>query len=360
MRTPACRAIGASGLAMTMPLKVIFMGSDPLVLPLLDWLAGEGSALASIAAVYTQPDRPAGRGQKTEAGLIKQWAATRGVLVRQPGKLTPDECDWLAAQQADVALVLAYGHILKDEFIATPRFGTLNLHASILPRYRGASPIQTAIAQGEAETGITLMRIVRKLDAGPMADAARVPIASLDTALEVERKLAAACVPLLARALPRLRGGTLTFAPQDEARATYCRRLVKEDGRLDFAAPAKTLAARINGLFPWPGCAVETGGVPVKLGLADVATRSDRDATVSEGSFVRPAGEVVGADRDGLLIATGDGILRLRKLQRPGGRMLSAAEFLRGFAVPTGTRLPSAPMPALISSQPFPRDFHGA
>ena len=123
MRTPACRAIGASGLAMTMPLKVIFMGSDPLVLPLLDWLAGEGSALASIAAVYTQPDRPAGRGQKTEAGPIKQWAATRGVLVRQPEKLTPDECDWLAAQQADVALVLAYGHILKDEFIATPRFG---------------------------------------------------------------------------------------------------------------------------------------------------------------------------------------------------------------------------------------------
>lgn len=326
------------------------MGSDPIALPLLDWLAGEGCALASVAAVYTQPDRPAGRGQKIEAGPVKQWALARNVAVRQPAKLTPDELAWLAAQKADLALVLAYGHILKDDFIAAPRLGTLNLHASILPKYRGASPIQTAIAQGEIETGITLMRIVRRLDAGPVADVARVPVGPADTADDVERNLAAACIPLLARALPRLRGGTLTFADQDEKQAIYCRRLVKEDGRLDFAATARTLAARINGLFPWPGCTVEIGGVPVKLGLAEVAGAGDRDPSGNQGPTARPAGEVVGADSNGLLVATGEGILRLRKLQRPGGRMLPAVDFLRGFAVSPGTRLPSAPMPQLVES----------
>ena len=338
----------------TAPLKVVFMGSDPIALPLLDWLAGEGGALASLVAVCTQPDRPAGRGQKTGAGPIKQWAVARGVLVRQPEKLSPDERDWLAAQQADVALVLAYGQILKDDFIATPRLGTLNLHASMLPRYRGASPIQTAIAQGESETGITLMRVVRKLDAGPVADQARVPIAPLDTAREVEGRLAAACGPLLARALPRLRDGRLTFMAQDEARATYCRRLVKDDGRLDFAASANVLGARINGLYPWPGCTVEIGGLTVKLGLAYRAGGSD------PGSSGRPAGEVLGADADGLLVATGAGVLRLRQLQRSGGRMLPAAEFLRGFTVPPGTRLPSVPMTPLVSNQPFLRDVGGA
>jgi methionyl-tRNA formyltransferase len=341
---------------MSTPLRVVFMGSNPIALPLLDWWAGEGCALASIVAVYTQPDRPAGRGQKIETGPIKQWAMAHGVAVRQPEKLTPDELVWLAAQQADVALVLAYGHILKDDFIAAPRLGTLNLHASILPKYRGASPIQTAVAQGETETGITLMRVVRKLDAGPVADLARVPIALSDTALDVERKLAAECVPLLARALPLLRDGTLTFVPQEGERATYCRPLVKEDGRLDFAAPARILAARINGLFPWPGCTVEIGGVPVKLGLADVACAGARDPAAKEALSARLAGEVEGADSDGLLVATGEGVLRLRKLQRPGGRMLSAADFLRGFAVSPGTRLPSRPMTRLVGDRPFLRD----
>jgi len=139
-------------------------------------------------------------------------AAARQLPVRQPEKLAPDERVWLAAQQADVALVMAYGQILKDDFIATPRLGTLNLHASILPKHRGASPVQTAIACGDPETGVTLMRVVRKLDAGPVADVERVPIAPLETAAEVERKLAAACVPLLARTLPRLRAGTLEFS----------------------------------------------------------------------------------------------------------------------------------------------------
>ena len=160
----------------TLPLKLVFMGSDPIARPLLDWLVGEGRAFGRIAAVYTQPDRPAGRGQKVEPGPISRWAAGQGLPVRQPAKLDQDECAWLAAEEADLVLVMAYGQILRDEFIALPRLGTLNLHASILPRFRGASPIQTAVACGERETGVTLMRIVKRLDAGPVADVERVPV----------------------------------------------------------------------------------------------------------------------------------------------------------------------------------------
>ena len=244
----------------------------------------------------------------------------------------------LADLRPDVALVMAYGHILRDDFIATPRLGTLNFHTSVLPKYRGASPIQTAVACGERETGVTLMRIVRRLDAGPIADVEKVAVGPLDTALDVEARLAAACVPLIARALPSLLRGELPVREQDEAAATYCRKLTKDDGVLDFSLSAEVLAARINGLFPWPCCSFELAAQPVKVGLAD--------ALPAGGGEVAP-GFVIGADAEGLCVGTGQGVLRLRRLQRPGGRMLPALEFLRGFPVPTGTVLPSRQMPSL-------------
>jgi len=342
------------------PLRIVFLGSDAIALPLLDWLAGEGSAQATLAAVFTQPDRPAGRGQKVEANAIKRWALVRNLPVIQPEKLAEAERTRLAELGADVALVMAYGHILRDDFIATPRLGTLNLHASLLPAYRGASPIQTAIASGERETGVTLMRIVKKLDAGPVADAERVAIAPRDTAAEVEAKLAAACVPLLARALPKLVRGELVFGEQNHAAAGYCRRLEKADGALDFAATAAVLAARINGLFPWPGCTVEIAGESIKLGLAEaVATPGPAAVPSAEACNIiryKPSfvpGEVLGADEAGLRVATGEGGLRLLRLQRPGGRMLAAPEFLRGFQVAPGTVLPSHPMRPLTGPAPF-------
>lgn len=329
------------------PLKLVFLGSDPIALPLLDWLAGEGRAGARVAAVFTQPDRPVGRGQKVQPNAIKTWALARALPVLQPEKVGEDARAELAALGADVALVMAYGHILRDEFIATPRLGTLNLHTSLLPKYRGASPIQTAIASGERVTGVTLMRIVRKLDAGPVAEVERVPIEPLDTAREVEGKLAAACVPLLGRALPRLRDGSLAFIPQDDGAATYCRKLEKDDGALDFSAPAATLAARINGLFPWPTCSVELNGQPVKLGLADVLPAAGTSGVASEAT----PGVVSGVDATGLLVRTGLGTLRLRRLQRPGGKMLVAPEFLRGFPVAPGARLVSRAMTGLVSTR---------
>ena len=323
------------------PLKLVFLGSDPIALPLLNWLAGEGRALAQMAAVFTQPDRPAGRGQVITANAIKTWALAQSLPVHQPEKLTDEVRVQLAGYGADLALVMAYGHILRDEFIGTPRLGTLNLHTSLLPKYRGASPIQTAIAGGERETGVTLMRIVRELDAGPVADVERTSIRPLDTAREIESKLAAACVPLLARTLPRLRDGTLDFTPQDAAAVSFCRRLEKADGALDFAQPAAALAARINGLFPWPTCVISLPGQDVKLGLADALPGSATPGTV------------LGSDGDGLLVGTGSGVLRLRRLQRPGGKLLPAPDFLRGFPVPAGTTIPSRPMPALVSAAPF-------
>lgn len=335
---------------MNQPLRIAFLGSDPIALPLLEWLQGEGKALGSIVVVYTQPDRPAGRGQKVVANAIKTWAIAHDVPVRQPEKLTEEVRAELAATEVDLALVMAYGHILREEFIATPRLGTVNLHASILPKYRGASPIQTAIANREKETGVTLMRIVRRLDGGPVADVERVAIGSLDTAIEVEAKLAAACVPLLARTLPRLAGGELEFVAQNEAAATYCRKLEKEDGALDFAAPAAGLAARINGLFPWPACSVEIGGTAVKIGLADSIAAADCHTLYDNGLGT---GRVLGVDGGGLLIAAGDGVLRVRRMQRPGGRMLEAGEFLRGFPVAIGTTLESRPMRELVAAAPF-------
>jgi methionyl-tRNA formyltransferase len=324
------------------PLRLVFLGSDAIALPLLEWLAGAGAGDAEVVGVFTQPDRPIGRGQQIRPNAIKVWAQApqRALPVFQPEKLGPEERVQLAKLAPDLGLVMAYGHILRDEFMSTPRLGMLNLHTSLLPKYRGASPIQTAIASGERETGVTLMRIVRRLDAGPIVDAEPVPIHTLDTAVEVEASLAAACVPLLGRALPRLVAGTLTVTEQDDGAATYCRKLEKEDGGVDFAAPAAVIAARINGLFPWPSCTVEIAGQAVKLGLAEAAA--------GETSAALP-GTVLGADAEGLRVATGLGVVRLRRLQRPGGRMMAAGEFLRGFPVSAGTLLPSRPHTTLVT-----------
>lgn len=325
-------------------LKLVFMGSDAIALPVLDWLAGSGAA--AIVAAFTQPDRATGRGQKVQANAIKQWAAERGIPVHQPVRFDAAEQARLTAIAPDLTLVMAYGHILRQAVIDVPRLGTFNFHTSILPKYRGASPIQTAVASGDTVTGVTLMRMVLELDAGPVADVERVAIGPRDTAADVEARLAQACVPLLQRCLPAIAAGTQGFAPQPSAAASFCRRLEKADGVLDFSAPAAQLAARINGLHPWPGGTVEMAGQAVRLGLADVGRSWDEQP--------RAAGTVVGADADGLLVTTGEGILRLRRLQRAGGRMLEAAEFLRGFPVPPGTILPSRPMPALVAAQPFP------
>jgi methionyl-tRNA formyltransferase len=330
---------------MAEPLRLVFMGSDPVALPFLDWLAGGGSAVATLVGIFTGPDRPSGRGQSVRPNCVRQWSAGRSLAVLQPERLDGAATAALSALRPDVALVVAYGRILGDEFINAPRLGTLNLHASLLPKYRGASPIQAAVASGDRETGMTLMRIVRELDAGPVSDVERVPISPLDTASDLEARLGLAAVVLSARALPLLARGELAFRAQERTHASFCRRLTKADGALDFSAPASVLSARINGLYPWPSAAVGIGGTDVKLGLADAM----------EGGALGNPGTVLGFGPDGLLIAAGTGVLRVRRLQRPGGRMLPAPEFLRGFPVAAGTLIPSRPMAALVAAEPFRR-----
>jgi methionyl-tRNA formyltransferase len=330
-----------------MRLRVVFLGSDAIALPMLEWLTASAAHRVELVAVYTQPDRPVGRGQKVQPNAIKAWALTRGLPVFQPEKLTEATQAELAGLGADLGLVMAYGHILKDAFIATPRLGMINFHASLLPAYRGASPIQTSVVQGELQTGVSLMRIVRELDAGPVADAEAVPVGPRDTALETEGLIAQACVPLLARNLDALAAGTLAFVEQDRSRASFCRKLSKEDGVADFRPDARVVASRINGLQPWPACTVLVDGQPIRLGqaegLPEVSTHSAQP------------GQVLGADAGALLIATGRGLLRVLRLQRAGGRMLPAAEFLRGSPIPVGTLLPSASPAPLVSPTPFPR-----
>jgi methionyl-tRNA formyltransferase len=323
------------------PLRLVFMGSDPIALPLLDWLAGEGASVGTVVAVFTQPDRPSGRGQKTIANPIKLWALARGLPVCQPEKFREPDRLVLAGFEPDLALVMAYGHLLRQPVIDTPRLGTVNLHASLLPAYRGASPIQTAVACGERETGVSLMRIVLELDAGPVMDVERVPIGRRDTALEVEQAMARVCPALLARCLPRIADGSAVFEPQASGAATFCRRLTKDDGAVDFSLSAREVAARVNGLFPWPACTVEVAGVPVKLGCAEAAESADGAGA---------PGCVLGADGEGLRVACGTGVVRLLRLQRPGGKLLPAPDFLRGFPISPGTVLGSRPAPALLRS----------
>lgn len=323
--------------------RLVFMGSDPIALPALEWLRGAGASRAELVGVFTQPDRPSGRGQRLTSNGVKLWALERSLPVFQPEKLIAAAKADLAALRPDAVLVMAYGHILRQDWLDLPPCGVWNLHASILPALRGASPIQGAIVSGATESGVSLMRMVLRLDAGPVLDIERVPIAPQDTAADLERALARACVPLMARGLEAMLEPSPPLREQDDGAATFTRRLRKEDGRLDFAAPAALLARRVNGLYPWPGTFFELAGETIKTGLASAS---------AEAAGAAP-GTVLDGASDALRVATGAGVLHLLRLQRPGGRMLEAAEFLRGRPIASGTVLASAPMPELIAPAPF-------
>lgn len=324
-----------------MAKRLIFMGSDPIALPALEAIREGLCGPVELVAVYTQPDKARGRGKKVVANEIKEWALERDIPVYQPEKLGKAARLEIESLQVDAILVMAYGHILSQALIETPHAGIWNLHTSLLPKYRGASPIQCAIASGDSETGVTLMRMVREMDAGPILDAEKVCIGELDTALDVEAKLSAACVPLMQRNLERILEAQARPVEQDPSQATYVRKLGKDDTRLDFRVPARELARRINGLFPWPGARFPVGEVDVKVGLAA------SDETPCE----QPAGTVLSVEAEGLRVACGRGSVLLKRLQRPGGKMLAAADFARGFELPVGTLIESRPMPELVVSK---------
>jgi methionyl-tRNA formyltransferase len=304
--------------------RIVFMGSPEFALPTLRALLDT----ENVVAVVTQPDKPAGRGQRLEAPPVKQLAETRGVPVLQPARAKdPAFHDQLRGLAPDVAVVVAYGKILPQAVLDIPRHGCLNVHASLLPRYRGAAPIQWALIRGETETGVTIMRLDAGMDTGPMLMAAKVRIADDDTAGTLAPRLAGLGAELMRVALDRLRAGSLAETAQDNALATLAPMLDKDAGVLDFGQPAAAVRDRARGVDPWPGARTAVGGEPLKVWGAKAVDGAGAP------------GEVLGVDRDGLVVACGAGAVAFAELQLPGRKRLGAAAFVAGRPLPAGTRL---------------------
>ena len=300
------------------PLRIVFFGTPAFAVPALEALLASRHA---VVGVVTQPDRPRGRGQKTTAAPVKASATAAGVPVLQPDSMKdPDFVAALSAMKADLGVVAAYGKILTDTVLALPRLGMVNVHASLLPRYRGAAPVHRAIIAGERETGITIMRVVRALDAGPMLATARRPIGPDETSEDVERDLARIGAALAVSTIDRLVDGRISELAQNDADATYAHRLAKDDGVVDWALSADQIHDRIRGLHPWPHGFTFLGDKRLIL------LRS----TPSAGVTGSEPGTVVEANGDRLGVATGAGVLNLLELQAEGKRPMPAREFLAG------------------------------
>lgn len=329
--------------------RVVFMGSDGIAAPLLSALHRKPLCdTLHLVGVVSQPDRPHGRGQRLTANPVAARAREAGLPVLTPEKPGTETIDWLRELGAEWLLVMAYGHLLSAELLACSRLPPLNFHASLLPAYRGASPVAGALAAGEKTTGITLMRIVKRLDAGPMYDREVVSIPEGCEAPQLYELLAGACLPLAERALPAIIEGRLVEEPQEESRATFTRLIEKADAALDFRLTARELAARVAALQPWPGAQFEMDGTIVKVAGARVvatAPTGTQPGSVLKGT---PAHET-------LWVACGEGVIEFSRLQRPGGKWLGAADFLRGFGLAHGTILRSTPGRPLWSREPFLR-----
>lgn len=302
-------------------LRIVFAGTPDFAVPALEacWTRG-----GQVVAVYTQPDRPAGRGRQATASPVKQLARKHDLPVRQPESLkSAEEQDALRALAPDVMVVVAYGLILPRPVLGIPRFGCLNVHASLLPRWRGAAPIQRAIEAGDTETGVALMQMEAGLDTGPVLLEKRTPIAPDDTAGSLHDRLSRLGAEVLGDGLTLLRAGMRpTPRPQPEAGATYARKLEKAEARLDWTQPAAQLARRVRAFDPWPVAEVRLGGERLRIHAAEA---------LAEPAAAEP-GQVLRAGREGIDVATGDGVLRLLRLQRDGGRAMGAAEFLNARA----------------------------
>jgi methionyl-tRNA formyltransferase len=311
-------------------LRIAFFGTPAFAVPTLEALLGSSHI---VSLVVTQPDRPRGRGHKVSIGPVKALAEAHQVPVLQPEKLTADP--WLAQLSAvpfDLGVVAAYGKILPDWLLALPPLGLINVHASLLPRYRGASPIHRAVMNGDIETGVTIMRVVKALDAGAMLAEARVPIGPDDRTDAVEAELATAGARVLVETVDRMARGPLVEVPQVDADATFAPRLRKEEGLIDWSRTARELHNQVRGLHPWPHAF--TFGPHGRI----IVHRSAVSTLPSPGTT--PPGRVVEAHPgSGIRVQTGDGVLALLDLQAEGGRVLPARAFLAGHPLSAGDEL---------------------
>ena len=313
-------------------MRIAFLGTSEFAVPALQALVDAGH---DVVAVYTRAPKPAGRGQQERKTPVHQLADTLGLPVRTPRTLkTDEEAAAFKALDLDAAVVVSYGHILTKPFLDAPVLGCVNIHGSLLPRWRGAAPIHRAILAGDAETGVTTMRMDEGLDTGPMLLAERTPISAADTAETVHDRLAAMGATLIVSTLDGLVRRSIDPTPQPSEGVTYAHKLGKEEGVLDWRRPAAELERKVRAFHPWPGTSFTYNGEAIKVLGAALALAGGAPGTVTIA-------------RDGFpVVACGVGGLRLLKLQRPGKSAQSADAFLRGFALPAGTVLPS---PAVLS-----------
>jgi len=306
------------------PLRVVFFGSPTFAVPSLDAVADRHQ----VVAVVSQPDRPAGRGRALAPPPVKELAVRRGLPVLQPERLKgTDIAERLAALHPDLFVVVAYGRILPVPVLEVPRLGPWNVHASLLPRYRGAAPIQWALIRGESKTGVCVMRMEAGLDTGPVAARRELEIHDDDTAGSLAQRLSRVGTDLLVDTIPLIAEGRVALVPQDHAQATLAPILRKEDGALDFTATAREVAARARGVDPWPGPTALLDGELIKL----------FHPCVVEGSGA--PGEVLGLGPEGLVVACGTDAVAFGEVQLPGRKRLAAGAVLAGRPIARGSRL---------------------
>jgi methionyl-tRNA formyltransferase len=312
------------------PRRLVFMGTADFAVPSLKALA---ASRHEVAAVYTQPARPAGRGWHLRPSPVQRAAEALALPVRAPARLRdPADQAAFAALHTDLAVVAAYGLILPKSVLDAPRLGCINLHASLLPRWRGAAPIQRALLAGDRETGVTIFQMEPSLDTGPVIASQSVPISDRSTAASLNDELAQVAAGMVVAAVDDLAAGRAHPVPQPDQGVTYAAKIEKAEGRLDWTRPAEALERQLRALNPWPGCWTEIAEQQIRV-LAARPVRCDHG---------RVPGEVLD---EGLAVACGEGALALTSVQRPGGRPMPAEAFLRGFPVPVGTRL-GRPCPA--------------
>jgi methionyl-tRNA formyltransferase len=313
-------------------MKLAFLGTSEFAVPALGALVEAGH---DVVAVYTRAPRPAGRGQQERRTPVHELALSLGLVVRAPkGLRSEEEAAAFKALDLDAAVVVSYGHILPKAFLDAPVLGCINIHGSLLPRWRGAAPIHRAILAGDAETGVTIMRMDEGLDTGPMLLAERTPISAADTAATVHDRLAELGGRLIVSTLDALVAKTIDPVPQPDDGVSYAHKLGKEDGALDWRRPAAELERKVRAFHPWPGTWFDVDGERIKVLGAALALAAGAPGTVSIG-------------RDGFpVVACGVGGVKLLKLQRAGKSAQAADAFLRGFALAAGTVLaPPAVVP---------------
>lgn len=316
-----------------MPLRVVYFGTPGFAVPTLEHVI---NSRHPVVGVVTQPDRPRGRGQQVTAGPVKALALSQGLPVFQPEKLSRELFEsTLVSLRADIGVVAAYGKILPDWLLATPRLGLINVHASILPKYRGASPIHRAVMAGDPETGVTIMRVVKALDAGAMIAVTRVPIGQDDTTTIVESMLAIRGAELLVETLDAIEAGTATETPQDESLVTYAPKIAKTEGLVDWTLPAERIHNQIRGLWPWPHAFTYLNGVRHILHRSRHSTQDAKNAA--------PGSIVTASTLDGLHVACGDNTaIELLDIQLEGKRVMNARDAMASKALSVGARFTTA------------------